>query len=160
MRKGKDVGRNRWAFRDICIALLGIAAGFLSARIAHADGIVLALPVSWAWAPGTILGVAAGTWGSLVGVLVPKGRGRAAIMWSGITLFAASALMLGLGLGLLSIGCEYAAWYPWTLSGAIGIFIMFPLVPMTTVFYRQTEARRLQAMDLANLPGQGSVDER
>jgi len=154
------VQRSRWSCRDICITLSGIVAGLLSARIAYADGIVLALPVSWAWAPGTLLGVVAGTWGSLVGVLVPRGRGRGPIMWSGVTLLAASALMLGLGLGLLSIGCEYAAWYPWTLSGGIGIFVMFPLVPMTTVFYRQIEARRLQAMDLANLPGHGSVDER
>ena len=38
--------------------------------------------------------------------------------------------------------------------------MLFLLLPVTTIRYRQSEARRLQAMDLANLPGQGSADER
>jgi hypothetical protein len=147
-----------WSFPHICITVAGIAAGFLVARVAYSAGVVLALPIAWAWAPGAWFGSIVGAWGALVGTLVPKCRGRAAVMYSGTTLLASAALMLGLGLGLLSIGCRYAEWYPWTLSGGIGILVMLPLVPMTTVMYRQAEARRLQAMDLANLPGHGSAD--
>jgi hypothetical protein len=149
-----------WSFPHICVTLLGIAAGFLVARIAYSAGVVLALPIAWAWAPGASFGSIVGVWGAVVGTLVPRGRGRAAIMCSGTTLLAAAALMLGLGLALLSLGCRYAEWYPWTLSGGVGLLVMLPLVPMTTASYRRIEARRLQAMDLASLPGQGSIDER
>jgi hypothetical protein len=32
--------------------------------------------MQWAWLPGTLLGVLGGLWGSLAGVLAPKGKAR------------------------------------------------------------------------------------
>lgn len=130
--------------------LLGVIGALLLVSAARAGGVAFALPVRWAWLPGTLLGVFGGTWGGLAGTLAPKGHARKALMGFAVVLLAADVVMLAMGVTLLVWGDGYAAWYPWLLPGAIGVVVFPPLLSTVRMRYQQAEARRLAAMDIVS----------
>ena len=117
---------------------------------AWADGLdALVLAPHLLWLPGTLFGVLAGLWGTLVGTLAPRGRGKTFIMVFSSILGLAMVVMLVLGVALLVTGHPFFEWYAWLLPGVIGIFVLPPIVRVTRLRYAQAEARKLEAMDIS-----------
>ena len=52
---------------------------------------------TYAWIPGTLLGVVVGLWGSLVGVLVPRGKAKPLVLGSLGLMLTACVICLALG---------------------------------------------------------------
>jgi hypothetical protein len=98
---------------------------------------------SWAWLPGTLLGVSTGIWGSLAGVLAPQGKARPLVLGLGEWLFAASLVLLAVGLTALVSGQPYGVWYGLCLAGLIGTVVLGPLLPVVRKRYREAEERRM-----------------
>src|SRR4051794_8899444 len=61
-------------------------------------------PNYYAWIPGTVLGTLGGLWGSLVGTLAPRGKGKSLVLTSLGVLLAASVVCLALGITALLAG--------------------------------------------------------
>lgn len=102
----------------------------------------------WAWLPGTVLGCGLGLWGSLVGVLAPRGKARGLVFgtfWFGLAL---SAVLLVAGVVALIAGQPYAIWYGLGLAGLLGSVLLPCLLPTVVRRYREAEDRRLHAQDL------------
>src|SRR4051794_31913308 len=74
-------------------------------------------PIYYAWIPGTLLGTLGGIWGSLIGTLAPRGKGKVAVLTSLGILLAASVACLGLGIMALVAGQPYGVWYGLLLPG-------------------------------------------
>jgi len=68
-------------------------------------------PIYYAWIPGTLLGTLGGIWGSLIGTLAPRGKGKVAVLTSLGILLAASVAFLALGIMALVAGQPYGVWY-------------------------------------------------
>ncbi|MFB3789338.1 MAG: hypothetical protein ACE15F_23510 [bacterium] len=102
----------------------------------------------FAWIPGTVLGLLGGLYGTLAGILAPRGRGRALVLGMGIFIDGACFLMLIAGIVLLAGGFPYDAWYPWLLTGVIGSLTVTGVLPVIFKRYRDAELRRMDAMDL------------
>jgi hypothetical protein len=105
-------------------------------------------PNTYAWIPGTLLGVSAGLWGALMGSLAPRGRGKPLILGSLVALLAAAVVLLILGVVALISGQPYGVWYGFLLAGFIGVVVLGSLSPLAVIAYRQAEARKMQAQDL------------
>jgi hypothetical protein len=104
-------------------------------------------PNQWAWLPGTLLGVLGGTWGSLCGVLVPRGKGKA-FMWASFWTF----MMVGVALssaGIVALVNEqqYGVWFSLLMAGVLTLLVIGPLGLVMRQAYRQHEQRRMQAQD-------------
>jgi hypothetical protein len=104
----------------------------------------------WAWLPGTLLGVVGGCWGTAVGILGPRGKGRAVVVTAGWLLLAASVVLLAAGLVAVGTGQPYGVWYGLVLAGVIGVFVFGMNVPMAGRVYRAAEDRRMTARDLTS----------
>jgi hypothetical protein len=103
---------------------------------------------SYGWLPGTLLGCLAGLVGGLAGWLAPQGRAKPLILGSFGLLLGASVVMLMAGaVGYVS-GQPYEVWYGLGLAGSIGVLVLGLNAPQLLRFYRQAEARRLEAQDL------------
>jgi hypothetical protein len=103
----------------------------------------------WAWLPGTLLGVLGGCWGAAVGVLGPRGKGRAGVLAAGWLLLAASAVLLTAGVVALVTGQPYGVWYGLGLAGVIGVIVLGVNLPVAVMAYRAAEERRMTARDLS-----------
>ena len=104
-------------------------------------------PNRWAWLPGTAFGVLGGVWGALVGVMAPRGKGKAGLVGSGLVLIGLAAGSLIAGLVGLWAGQPYGVWYGLILPGFIGLFVLGPMLPVVLLRYRQAEGRKIQAED-------------
>jgi len=104
----------------------------------------------WAWLPGTLFGVVAGTFGGVSGTLAPKGRARSTVLTAGALLLAASAGMLVGGIVLLAMGRSWYLWYMWMLPGGLGCFILPQMLRRLRRVYDQAELRRLSAKDMTS----------
>jgi hypothetical protein len=103
---------------------------------------------TYAWLPGTLLGVLAGTVGGLAGWLAPKGKARGPIMGAFWLLLGASAVMLVAGtIGYVG-GQPYGVWYGLGLAGLIGVLALGFNAPRLLKLYREAEERRIVAHDL------------
>ncbi len=98
---------------------------------------------SWAWLPGTLLGVSIGLWGSLAGVLAPQGKARVIVLGLGWWLFGVSLVLLGAGLIALVNGQPYGVWYGLGMGGLIGTVVLGPILPVVRKRYREAEERRM-----------------
>jgi len=76
----------------------------------------------WAWLPGTLVGVLAGLWGTLLGVLAPKAIGRRWLMGYGFALLGLGVVFLVLGIVLAVSGWSWDASYGLLLPGIIANF--------------------------------------
>ena len=74
-------------------------------------------PNAWAWLPGTAIGVIGGLWGSLLGVLAPRGKGRAFIAASFAFLIIIGAGLTAAGLYGVLDGQPWGVWYGLLLPG-------------------------------------------
>jgi len=104
----------------------------------------------WAWLPGTLVGVVAGTFGGVSGALAPKGRACAAVLMAGALLLAASVGMLVGGILLLAMRRSWYLWYMWMLPGGLGCIIFPQMLRGLRRVYDQAELRRLSAKDMTS----------
>jgi hypothetical protein len=102
----------------------------------------------YAWIPGTLLGVLGGLWGSLVGILAPRGKAKSLVLGSLGLMLAASAGCLILGVLALLQHQPYGVWYGLILPGVLGLVLFPSLTPVVLMRYREAEARKMQARDL------------
>jgi hypothetical protein len=103
---------------------------------------------AYAWIPGTALGVLCGVWGSLVGVLAPRGRARTLVLGSLAFLLAAGLTCLILGIVAVVSGQPYGVWYGLLIGGALPVVILGGLARVVFMRYRDAELRKMQARDL------------
>ena len=105
-------------------------------------------PMLYSWIPGTLLGVLGGTWGTLAGVLGPRGKCKGLIwgMWGLLVVY--SLVLLIAGVVALVQGQPYGIWYGLGFPGLLGLILIGCLSFVIRVRYRQAEAQRLQARDL------------
>lgn len=100
-----------------------------------------------AWVPGTLIGVVAGLWGSLCGLLVPRGKGRRVVMALGTVILACALVMLVQGTAKLLQGAPYAEWYPSALPGIVGAAMLGGLLPVVRARYAAHERERMAARE-------------
>jgi hypothetical protein len=105
-------------------------------------------PNLWAWLPGTVFGCLGGLWGTLAGVLAPRGKARRFILGYGLMLVAVSVIFLAAALYAFWSGQPYGIWYSMGLPGVQGVVVLGPLLPLVLYRYRQAEERRMSAQDL------------
>ena len=82
---------------------------------------------------------------TLVGVLAPRGKGRAFVMalhWSALAL---GAVFIVAGITAVVGGQPYGVWYALLLPGLLMVVLMGTMTPVIRLRYRQAEHRRLQA---------------
>ncbi len=102
----------------------------------------------YSWLPGTILGVLAGLWGTLLGVLGPRGKAKSVVVGLFYVLLIASIALLLAGILAFATGQPYGIWYGLGLAGLIGCFVL-GFNSMTVMrIYRMAEERRMKAQDL------------
>jgi hypothetical protein len=102
----------------------------------------------YAWIPGTLLGVLGGLWGSLLGVMAPRGKAKPLVLGGLCVLLAATATCLIAGVAALLNHQPYGIWYGLLLPGVIGLLVLGSLAPLAVMAYRQAETRKMQARDL------------
>ncbi len=106
-------------------------------------------PNLYAWIPGTLLGLVGGTLGAATGVLASRGRAQRLLLGSYVVVIVACACLFAIGLVALLTGQPYGVWYGLGLPGLLGVIIVGALYPVVRQRYREAEARRLVAGDLA-----------
>jgi peptidoglycan/LPS O-acetylase OafA/YrhL len=103
---------------------------------------------SYAWIPGTVLGLLGGLWGTFLGLLAPKGKGRRLVYGILAALLLASGALLVAGAFAWSSGQPYGIWFALGLPGLVGLIVLGCNAPTVTIVYRQAEERRMAARDL------------
>lgn len=97
---------------------------------------------------GAGFGLSAGVWGSLAGILAPRGKARLFILTFGWSLFGGALICLALAGVAFAAGQPRGVWYGFGLVGIVGSAALpTGLFTMHRV-YAQGEARRMQAEDL------------
>jgi len=94
-------------------------------------------------------GILVSAWGAAAGVLASIGRGRRSVMISGIGFLLFGILLIAAGLFCLFSDYGRHIWLSFLLWGAFGVVLFGLLLPVVLRRYRQVEAQRLQAQDLA-----------
>jgi hypothetical protein len=105
-------------------------------------------PSLYAWMPGTLLGCLGGLWGTLVGMLAPRGRARGFVLGFTWALLLGSAVLLALGVIALVAGQPSGVWYSLGLPGLLGLLVIGMNAFTVYRVYRAAEARKLAAHDL------------
>ena len=102
----------------------------------------------WGWLPGTTVGVLGGVWGSLAGVLGPRGKGKA-VIWGGfVGLLVCGAAMFVAGIYALANDQPYGVWYGLLLPGIVSLLVVGPLGFVMRAAARRADERRMQAQEL------------
>ena len=101
-------------------------------------------PNHWAWLPGTLLGFSVGFWGSLVGVLVPLGKGRSLV--TGFTLLLTLLATGSVIAGLLALaqGQPFGVWFFLVVPGLPIAIILLVGLAFLPRLYQIVEARRMR----------------
>ena len=94
-------------------------------------------------------GILVSAWGAAAGVLASRGRGRRFVMISGMGFLLFGILLIAAGLFCLFSDYGRHIWFSFLLWGAFGVVLFGLLLPVVARRYREAEARRLQAQDLA-----------
>ena len=94
---------------------------------------------------GSVIGVCCGGLGAMAGVFAPRGKFKGFVLGSMGVLVLAGIAALAAGITALVLGQPYHVWYPLTLGGTIGTFVLGGITPVIAMRYRQAEARRMEA---------------
>lgn len=105
-------------------------------------------PNYYAWIPGTLLGVAGGIEGTLVGICGPRGKLKSLVFAFHFGVMGACFLLLVTGLTAWLQGQPYGVWYGLGFPGLLGLLIFGSLTPVVRNAYRQAELRKSMAKDL------------
>ncbi len=105
-------------------------------------------PNLYAWIPGTVLGVAGGIEGTLVGLFAPKGKHRTLVLTMHAIFMLACVGLLSAGIVALATGQPYGIWYGLGFPGLLGLVILGPLTWVVRKQYAQAELRKSMAEDL------------
>ncbi len=91
------------------------------------------------------IGVLGAVYGTVVGVLAPRGKGRPfvfAMHWAALAL---GGVFLIAGVTAVITGQPYGVWYSLLLPGLLLVVLMGTMTPVIRLRYRQAEHRRLEA---------------
>jgi uncharacterized membrane protein len=135
--------------RPIIFGFVAVAVGTACGALSTADW-DWTVSASWAWLPGTLFGVVAGTYGSIAWRLARVGRRRDSVMTCGVLLLGACVGMLVGSLALLAMGRPWRIWYPWLLPGALGCLLLPRHLSGVRRCYQETEMRRISASDISS----------
>jgi len=105
-------------------------------------------PNAFAWIPGTLLGVAGGLEGALVGMFAPRGKLKKLVMGVHFAILGVCAVLLAVGVVALATGQPYGVWYGLGFPGLLGLVIIGSLTPLVRKRYAEAELRKSMAADL------------
>ena len=105
-------------------------------------------PATYAWIPGTALGLLGGLEGTLAGLLAPRGKAKPLVLGIHIGCLIACAGLLLAGIVAKVEQQPYGVWYALGLPGLLGVFILGSLSPVLVRQYRAAEMRRSLGQDL------------
>ena len=105
-------------------------------------------PNAFAWIPGTLLGVAGGIEGALVGSFAPTGKLKTLVMAVHFAIIAICCILLIVGIVALVTGQPYGVWYGLGFPGMLGLVILGSLTPLVRKRYAEAELRKSMAEDL------------
>jgi len=94
---------------------------------------------------GSAVGIFGATYGTIVGIMAPRGKGRTfvfALHWTGVLI---GLILIGLSVTAFLSGQPYGVWYGLGLPGLILAIVLLPLTGVLRQHYRQAEQRRLDA---------------
>ena len=97
---------------------------------------------------GGVAGSVIGCIGALIGILAPRGRGRAAILALLKAMTAFGAVCLAAGVAALVKSQPYAVYYPLLLLGSLAFVLPLGLTPVIKRRYEELELRKMTAQDL------------
>jgi hypothetical protein len=96
---------------------------------------------------GGIAGGVLGFCGALVGILTGVGRGKTIVLSCVAACVIVGLGALAAGIAGVASGQPYHVWYPLIQLGSISALVFGPLVPVIRCRFRQTELRRIAALD-------------
>jgi hypothetical protein len=105
-------------------------------------------PNAYAWIPGTLLGVAGGIEGTLIGSFASKGKHRTLVLSVHFVLLLVCCALLVVGIVALLTGQPYGIWYGFGLPGLLGLIIFGSFTRMIRKRYAEAELRKSMAEDL------------
>lgn len=135
--------------KPIIIGFAAVAIGAAYAAVSTADW-HWTVCARWAWFPGTLFGVVAGTYGSIAWRLARTGHRRNAVMTGGVLLVGACGGMLVGGLALLAMHRPWYVWYAWLLPGVLGCLLVPFRLSGVRRDYQAAEMRRISASDISS----------
>jgi len=94
---------------------------------------------------GAAVGVLAGGYGALSGVLAPRGIGRRAMLTAHVLMIVLAVCSLAVGIYALATDQPYHVWYPFVLLGFIPTVVLGVLLPVVRKRYDEAEQRRIDA---------------
>jgi hypothetical protein len=96
---------------------------------------------------GGIAGTLLGTFGTIQGILAPRGRAKGLIMSLAVIIIAAGITTLLIGLAALTMGQPYGVYYPLILTGGLSALLWGWMLPAMKRRYAEVEMRRMGALD-------------
>jgi len=102
-------------------------------------------PNHWAWLPGTLLGCSVGLWGSLIGIFVPLGKGRALVTGFTLLLVLLAVGSVIAGLIALAQGQPFGVWFFLVVPGLPIAIILLVALAFLPRLYQIAEAQRMRA---------------
>jgi hypothetical protein len=97
---------------------------------------------------GSGVGLLGAILGPAMGILIPKGKGRAFILPSLLVMAILGGCVEVVGIAAVIQRQPYHVWYPLVLLGAICLCVMLPLYFVAKARYRAIEVNRMEARDL------------
>jgi hypothetical protein len=94
------------------------------------------------------LGTLAGLFGSAVGMLVPRGKGKTVVLTIHTLLLVVGVISLVAGIAAVSMRQPYHVYFPLLLIGVILTIVLGGLLPVVRRGYRIAEQRRMDAAAL------------
>lgn len=116
-------------------------------ELAHVGSMAVQDPWANYWWLGGLMGMIGAVWGTLGGVLIPRGIGRRFMMGFTIAAFGACLAMALFVLVRLRMEASYEAWYPFLISGLLGCAIFGWGLWFVPHRYGQVEASRMRSLD-------------
>lgn len=97
---------------------------------------------------GAGVGIVGGLFGSAMGLLIPRGKGRSFMIPAHVAITFAGVAMLIVGVIALAMSQPFHVYFPLLLCGGITAISLGCLLPVTLNGYRASERRRMDACSL------------